>query len=180
LRLFELSDDRPQVYCDMDGVVADFEGYVKTTFNMDKITTADWEERIPENVFAIIPPKPDAFELWNYIKDYDPIMLTAAPSEKKAPAHYARAAEDKTAWMAKYFGLPADRMRVVQRQDKKQYARDGRDKSPNLLIDDYIKNVEEFRAGPQGVSITGGGIAIHHTSAQSTIMQMKNLGMGFE
>ena len=178
MRLFELSDVRPQVYCDMDGVVADFEGYVKTTFNMDKITTADWVERIPKNVFAIIPPKPDAFELWNYIKDYDPIMLTAAPSERKAPAHFARAAEDKTEWMAKYFGLPADRMRVVQRQDKKKFSRDGRDKSPNLLIDDYIKNIEEFRSGPQGAG--NGGIAIHHTSAPNTIMQMKQLGMGFE
>ena len=178
MRLFELSDVRPQVYCDMDGVVADFEGYVKTTFNMDKITTADWVERIPKNVFAIIPPKPDAFELWNYIKDYDPIMLTAAPSERKAPAHFARAAEDKTEWMAKYFGLPADRMRVVQRQDKKKFSRDGRDKSPTLLIDDYIKNIEEFRSGPQGAG--NGGIAIHHTSAPNTIMQMKQLGMGFE
>ena len=178
MRLFELSDDRPQVYCDMDGVVADFEGYVKTTFNMDKITTADWVERIPKNVFAIIPPKPDAFELWNYIKDYDPIMLTAAPSERKAPEHYARAAQDKTEWMAKYFGLPADRMRVVQRQDKKKFSRDGRTKEKNILIDDYIKNIEEFRSGPQGAG--NGGIAIHHTSAPNTIMQMKQLGMGFE
>lgn len=180
MKLNELTTVGPQVYCDMDGVVADFEGYVKNTFNMDKIRDVDWEERIPKNVFAIIPPKADAYELWNYIKDYDPIMLTAAPSERKAPEHFARAAEDKTEWMAKYFGLPADRMRVVQRQDKKQFATDGRDKTPNILIDDYIKNVEEFRAGPQGVSITGGGIAIHHTSASNTIMQLKNLGMGFE
>ena len=178
MRLSELAGDHPQVYCDMDGVVADFEGYVKNTFNLDKIRTEDWEEKIPENVFAIIPPKADAFELWNYIKDYDPIMLTAAPSEKKAPEHFARAAEDKTEWMAKYFGLPADRMRVVQRQDKKQFARDGRDNRPNLLIDDYIKNIEEFRSGPQGAG--NGGIAIHHTSASNTIIQMKNLGMGFE
>ena len=178
MRLYELANNRPQLYCDMDGVVADFEGYVKNSFNLEKIRDNDWAEKIPENVFAIIPPKPDAFELWNYIKDYDPIMLTAAPSERKAPEHYARAAQDKTEWMAKYFGLPADRMRVVQRQDKKKFSRDGRTKKQNILIDDYIKNIEEFRSGPQGGG--NGGIAIHHTSAMDTIRQLQNLNMGFE
>ena len=95
-------------------------------------------------------------------------MLTAAPSERKAPEHYARAAQDKTEWMAKYFGLPADRMRVVQRQDKKKFSRDGRTKKQNILIDDYIKNIREWESK--------GGIGIHHITVSKTIGELKRRG----
>jgi hypothetical protein len=39
---------------------------------------------------------------------------------------------------------------------------------PALLIDDYIKNINQFKAR--------GGIGIHHTSTASTISQLKKLG----
>jgi hypothetical protein len=39
---------------------------------------------------------------------------------------------------------------------------------PALLIDDYIKNINQFKAR--------GGIGIHHISAASTISQLKKLG----
>ena len=43
--------------------------------------------------------------------------------------------------MKKNFGLSARDMRVVKRQDKKKFAKDGRDKRPNVLIDDHAGNI---------------------------------------
>ena len=39
---------------------------------------------------------------------------------------------------------------------------------PNLLIDDYIKNVNEWKSA--------GGMGIHHISPTSTIAELKRLG----
>ena len=44
----------------------------------------------------------------------------------------------------------------------------GRDGRPNLLIDDHIENIKNFRAK--------GGIGIHHTSARNTIKELRKLG----
>ena len=56
---------------------------------------------------------------------------------------------------------------TVKRKDKKHFntAHDGR---PNVLIDDHIKNIEEWRVG--------GGLGVHHTSADSSIKQLKSIG----
>jgi len=41
-------------------------------------------------------------------------------------------------------------------------------RQPAILIDDYPKNVDQFKAA--------GGIGILHTSASNTISQLKRLG----
>ena len=45
---------------------------------------------------------------------------------------------------------------------------DGRDGGPNLLIDDHLGNIQEFRKAR--------GIGVHHTSAADTIRQLKEIG----
>ena len=94
-------------------------------------------------------------------------MLTAAPRESRGPIA-KRAPEDKIRWMKKNFRLPRSRMRVVKRADKKQFAKDGRDKRPNVLIDDHEGNIREWEAA--------GGIGILHTDASSTINDLKKVG----
>ena len=54
------------------------------------------------------------------------------------------------------------------RADKKRFAKDGRTKQPNVLIDDHPKNIGEWEAN--------GGIGIHHTSVNRTIAKLKKLG----
>ena len=39
---------------------------------------------------------------------------------------------------------------------------------PNILIDDYIKNIREWQAA--------GGTGIHHTDVRKTISELKRLG----
>ena len=74
-------------------------------------------------------------------------------------------------WLRKEVGYTQNFMiNIVRRREKKNFAMKGSDvgKRPAILIDDYPKNVRQFRAA--------GGIGIEHTSASSTINQLKRLG----
>ena len=52
------------------------------------------------------------------------------------------------------------------RSQKQQYAvTDGK---PNILIDDYMKNIKEWE--------NKGGIGVHHTDPRKTIGELKRLG----
>ena len=157
--------DNPQIYCDMDGVVADF---LKFTNNIlgTKFKDEYWSD-LPLDTFAQLPKMPDADVLWGYIKQFQPFMLTAVPRESRGPIA-KRAWKDKTRWMKKNFRLASDRMRIVLRKNKKNFAVDGRDRRPNILIDDHLGNIREWERA--------GGIGVHHISASNTIKQLKEIG----
>ena len=55
-----------RIYCDMDGVVADFIAYT-TNILGHKFTDDDWDD-LPVDMFLQLPPMPDARVLWGYIK----------------------------------------------------------------------------------------------------------------
>ena len=57
--------------------------------------------------------------------------------------------------------------RAMKQAQKQAFAKDS-DGEPNILIDDYIKNIKEFNAK--------GGIGIHHTDTGKTLRELKNLG----
>ena len=55
---------------------------------------------------------------------------------------------------------------MLNEQKKKTYATfNGR---PNVLIDDYLKNIEDWE--------NNGGIAIHHANTERTVHELTNLG----
>ena len=56
---------------------------------------------------------------------------------------------------------------LVTRAQKQAFAKDS-DGEPNVLIDDYIKNIKEWEAK--------GGIGIHHTAVSQTLNELKRLG----
>jgi len=55
---------------------------------------------------------------------------------------------------------------LVKRADKQKYATT--DGKPNVLIDDYKKNIVEWEAK--------GGIGVHHTEVGKTLAELKRLG----
>ena len=159
--------DTPQIYCDMDGVLVDFQKY--TSEHLGHPFKDEYWTDLPTDMFYQMPPMSDAKVLWNFIGKYDPFILTAIP--RKSPERGAvseRAADDKKRWMRKHFGVKDARVYAVMRKNKANFAKDGRDGRPNLLIDDHIKNVDAFRKK--------GGIGVHHTSAQNTIKELRKLG----
>ena len=56
--------------------------------------------------------------------------------------------------------------KLKQRAQKQAYAQT--DGKPNVLIDDYIKNIKEWE--------DKGGIGIHHTAVPKTLNELKRLG----
>ena len=54
--------DFPQIYCDMDGVLADFTSFT-TKYLGTKFSDDHWQD-LPEDLFYQLPPMSDARKLW--------------------------------------------------------------------------------------------------------------------
>ena len=98
---------------------------------------------------------PDGKIYWDYIEKYDPISLSA-PSRKDESRY------GKRIWKKR--NMPATKMILAYAKDKKNYAN-----STSILIDDREENINQWEEA--------GGIGILHTSASSTIAQLKKLGL---
>jgi hypothetical protein len=157
--------DTPTIYCDMDGVLADFIKF--TTKILGKPFKDQYWGELPKDIFFQLDPMSDAHRLWSFIVKFDPRILTAHPKPGRGPVS-DQAPDDKKRWMMKHFRWPASKIFPVLRADKSRFAKDGRDGRPNLLIDDHIKNCIDFR--------NRGGIAVVHTSANNTIKELKAIG----
>lgn len=154
----------PQVFVDMDGVLADFDTHYEAVFGRraSKLTDdVDWKAvRAAPGFFADMPPMPDMRELWDYVSRLTrkPIVLTGVPSSvEEAPAN-------KRAWVTRHLGEHVE-VRACQSKLKCLHARPG-----DILIDDW----EKYR----GLWIAKGGRWITHTSAKTTIDRLHELGLG--
>lgn len=155
-----LANHNRQIYCDVDGVLADFRRFALEYTGTTKYTIKD----LPEDVYYQLKPMPDAFTLWEFIKPYSPFILTALPRQRTPEKPTA----DKKKWLKEYFDIDPNTVYVTYADKKKYFAKDGKTKSANILIDDLERNIHEWRMS--------GGIGILHTSAQKTINELKRLG----
>ena len=71
-------------------------------------------------------------------------------------------------WLNKFTKVKRSKINLVLREQKKKFAMDQKDFKPNLLIDDYEKNVQEWERA--------GGIGIIHKNGPNTIRELKRLG----
>jgi hypothetical protein len=69
-------------------------------------------------------------------------------------------------WLGKNTKIKRGNINLVKRADKQKYATT--DGKPNILIDDYKKNIVEWESK--------GGIGVHHTEVGKTIAELKRLG----
>ena len=151
------------IYCDMDGVLVDFDrGYQELTGMTTQQADAMggdtfWEPLTKAGAkwWITLNWMPDGKQLWNYIKKYTPILLSA-PSKQESSRL------GKRVWVKRE--LPDVKLILRPASQKQQYA------SPtSILIDDRQKNIEQWEAA--------GGIGILHTSTANTIEQLKKLGL---
>lgn len=149
------------IYCDLDGVLADFDGWYKRCFGIVPTRwpnpgNVDWPALLARpGWYADLPLMPDALELWNYIEPQDPIILTGIP--RSAP----QAIDDKRAWVLDNLsGHAMQRMICCRSSEKSNYCAPG-----DILIDDWARYAPQWRAT--------GGRFILHSSAAETIRELK-------
>jgi len=165
LNLLEASDDSlPSIYLDMDGVIVNLikgaDAVVGGSF-----VTYDKDERWKminqtKGFWENLEWMPNAKRLYKFIERYDTYILSAYsgrdPSSKNG----------KKKWLGKNTNFKSSKIKLVKRTQKKAYATTNGE--PNILIDDYIKNIQEWEAK--------GGIGIRHTDVGKTINKLKSLG----
>jgi 5'(3')-deoxyribonucleotidase len=125
------------VFCDLDGVLADFErGFInKFKKTPDEVNpSVMWSAIIRSNTFfETLPWMPKARELWEEIRQYDPIILTGIPRSVKA-------AEQKRKWCAKNLGSDIHVI-TCSTKDKPKFCLSG-----SLLIDDRTDNLNAWNS----------------------------------
>ena len=165
IQLTEVSnEDLPEIYCDLDEVLVDFMRGADAAVGGSFVKT-DKDERWKrvnqtKGFWANLGWKPNAKRLHDFIMRYNPHVLSAYtgrdPTSKVG----------KMKWLKKNTGFKRAKIHLVLRSQKKDYATT--DDKPNILIDDYDKNIREWEAK--------GGIGIHHTDVGKTISELKRLG----
>ena len=148
------------LFCDLDGVLADFEKGVQRLFPGDKQKTARslWPriKRAPA-FFENLEWTKDGKILWDNIKDFEPIIMTGVP-----PGSWAR--EQKMNWLDREIG--SVRVTFCRSRDKSIYKPESTPTA--ILIDDRNFLREQWE--------NSGGIFVHHTSTLDTVRQLQLIG----
>lgn len=159
----EEQNEKYEIYCDMDGVLVDFErGYEELTGkdirgNHVKGDADFWDPITKAGVkfWAKLKWMPDGKQLWSYIKKHKPNLLSAPSREESSKI-------GKYVWVKN--NLPGVNLILRSAERKQEFA------SPNaILIDDRADNIQRWK--------DAGGIGIHHTSAENTINELEKLGL---
>ena len=161
-----IEQELPTIFCDMDQVLVNFlkgsEAVLGKPFN-----EIDKDKRWPKigqkkDFWETLEWMPGAKRMWSFIDKYESHILSAYSTKD------ANSRKGKYKWLSTNARLnKKSRIHLVMREDKQKYAMTT-DGKPNLLIDDYIKNINEWKAK--------GGIGVHHTSPSNTIAELKRLG----
>ena len=151
-----------KIYCDMDGVLVDFEGGYEKLTGIDlkgEFKKGDdfWDPIKVAGVgfWAGLKWMPDGQKLWDYIKPLKPEILSAPSREESSRI-------GKAVWVK--YKLPGTKLILRYAKQKQQLAT-----PESILIDDRQINIDQWEAA--------GGIGILHTSADNTISQLKELGL---
>ena len=161
----EKNEELPTIYCDMDMVLCNFLKGAEEVLGVP-FPRADkrekWIKISSTKAFWVnLEWMMGAQRMWSFINKYDAQILSAYST--KDP----NSRKGKLAWLKKNAKLTKkSRIHLVLRADKQKFAMINN--KPNLLIDDYIKNIHEWEAK--------GGVGIHHTDPTTTLAELKRLG----
>lgn len=156
-----------KIYCDMDGVLTDFESRFDHFTGMNpqeyerKYGEAQFWHLIDNEIgvrfWVGMPWMPQGEQLWNFIKPYKPDLLSS-------PSRNNTSRLGKNLWVRNKLE-PKPKLILAYSKDKQRYA------SPNnILIDDKKSNIKEWSAA--------GGIAIRCKGGDTNfvIEELKKLG----
>jgi len=154
------------IYCDLDGVLCDFDQQFRNIANGIKPETFEdkygaprfWDTIAKHGIqyWENMPWTQDGRQLWAGIKNTKPIILTAIPHNKPGVS-----SKGKQNWCKKNLGQNVEVI-VTTSKNKQLMA------NPNaILIDDRSKNIDQW--------IAKGGIGILHKNANSSIAALNKL-----
>lgn len=161
----DIEPSKYTLYCDMDGVLADFENRFEQY--SDGLTTDEYRDKFGINAFwkliddegvgfwVGIPWMPDGKELFDYIKPNLYSLLSA-------PSYDNSSRLGKRLWVKNK--VPGTKLILASAKNKQNYSEEGA-----ILIDDRADTIREWDSQ--------GGIGILHTSAANTIQKLKQLGL---
>ena len=137
--------EQPQykIYCDMDGVLTNFEarfdhftGMHPQEYEKAKGTQAFWnliDVEIGVRFWVGMDWMPQGEQLWNFIKKFNPSLLTSPSRDNSSRL-------GKSLWVRNKLS-PKPKVIFAYSKDKQRYA------TPNsILIDDKPSNIEEWKA----------------------------------
>ena len=151
-----------KIYCDMDGVLADFESGYEELTGVDlkgEFKKGDdfWDPIKVAGVgfWAGLKWMPDGQKLWDYLKPFNPVLLSAPSREQSSRI-------GKHVWVK--HKIPGTKLILRYASQKQELAT-----PESILIDDRQVNIDQWEAA--------GGIGILHTSTANTIQQLQKLGL---
>jgi len=151
----------PQIYLDMDGLVADYYGGLEDTAKELGVSIDDgkaiWNKinSNPVEWWSNLKPIPEGMKIFNAVKDKEPSILSAAGTNELTK-------QGKLEWLRKNGLAPylKEIIFVNNKSSKKKYAKGG-----NILIDDRPDNVAEWE-------MEGGTSFLFQNNANQIIKQL--------
>ena len=151
------------VFCDLDGVLADFAQGVKNKFNknIDEIKPSLMWGVInkSKSFFEKLPWMPKGKELWERIKEYNPIILTGVPPGSST------AVQQKINWCQRELG-PDIKIITCLTKDKPNYCL-----PYSILIDDRTDNLKAWND-------KGGRFMLYHEENLNSVLERIDRHMG--
>jgi hypothetical protein len=150
------------IFCDLDGVLADF-GQGIRNLNIDETnTTIMWSVINNSNsFFETLPWMPKGRKLWSQIQQYSPIILTGIPRGSST------AVEQKIRWCQRELG-PNVQVITCATKDKPNYCMYN-----SILIDDRIDNFNNWNK-------KGGKFVLYDEEQLDSIIERINSHMNNE
>jgi 5'(3')-deoxyribonucleotidase len=165
---FVKEEKKYTLYVDMDGVLCDFLKGASEATGLNFKQHSDWTKHkdtawrvladIGSRFWARLPWNKNGKKLWNYVRQYEPRILSAFP---QATENKQYAIDGKKEWIKKNL-TGVKEINLVRGQDKQLYAR-----KDAILIDDSKRNIDQFNAA--------GGIGILHKNTNDTIRKLQKL-----
>lgn len=162
-----------QIFCDMDGCLCDFEARfehftglppdeyraeIAKKYGNNKVDEIFWnliDKQIGVRFWRGIPWMPQGKQLWDYIKPYNPILLSS-------PSWDDSSRIGKSLWVKDH--IPGTKLIFRQAKNKSDFA------EPNaILIDDREDTIMNWK--------TKNGIGILFKNTDQTINELKKLGL---
>ena len=154
----DMSDGKPIVYLDMDGVLADFFGGVEKMYGVEhwKQLTSDKTKDLKQEVinriqgtdfFATLPKFDSAGELISMVKEFTGGKFSINTSPLRGD--HENSTKYKKLWIQNNIEQPDE---IIVTGRKESYAKDKASGTPNILIDDRPVNIQRWQgAGGYGI-----------------------------